>query len=143
MIVSNHEKGYFSRITMCPFGLEKVDTWTQILVTNSQPRSYALSESGHKVDTNWTHRPEKLREKATPWARTNAPNSQARAKTNPSHPSQQHPERAPPANHITGGAPRKFRTEAERWAGSIVCTVWHGARTKALISKSRGFRMWH
>ena len=102
MIGSNHEKGDFSRITMCPFGLEKVDTWTQILVTNSQPRSYALSESGHKVDTNWTHRPEKLREKATPWARTNAPNSQARAKTNPSHPSQQHPERAPPRKSYNG-----------------------------------------
>ena len=50
---------FFLRITMCPFGLEKVDTWTQNLVTNSQPRSYALSESGHKVDTNWTHHSEK------------------------------------------------------------------------------------
>ena len=46
----------FSRITMCPFQLEKVDTWTQNLVTLTPPRSYALSESGHKLDTNWTHR---------------------------------------------------------------------------------------
>ena len=49
----------FSLITMCPFQLEKVDTWTQNLVTLTPPRSYALSESGHKLDTKWTHRSEK------------------------------------------------------------------------------------
>ena len=49
-------RGIFSLITMCPYQLEKVDTWTQNLVTRTQPRSYVLSESGHKVYTNWTHR---------------------------------------------------------------------------------------
>ena len=44
---------------MCPFGLEKVDTWAQNLVTLTPQRSYALSESGHKLDTNWTHPSEK------------------------------------------------------------------------------------
>ena len=55
-VVKTH---FFSRITMCPFGLEKVDTWAQNLVTHTPPRSYALSESGHKVYTNWTHHSEK------------------------------------------------------------------------------------
>ena len=56
VVYDGYEKSIFSLITMCPLGLEKVDTWTQNLVTPSQPRSYALSESGHKLDTNWTHR---------------------------------------------------------------------------------------
>ena len=49
----------FPRITIRPNPLEKVDTWAQNLVTHTPPRSYALSESGHKLDTNWTHGQEK------------------------------------------------------------------------------------
>ena len=43
---------FFPLITIRPNPLEKVDTWAQNPVTYTPPRSYALSESGHKLDTS-------------------------------------------------------------------------------------------